>query len=59
MMPLTGAALRRHSPHRQSRPTVAEIVTSAAAAVDAAAVVVVSVEWARLLARLAPRAADP
>lgn len=57
-MPSTGAALRRHSPHRQSRPTVVEIVTSAAA-VGAAAVVVVSVEWARLLARLAPHAADP
>lgn len=53
-MPSTWAALRRHSPHRQSRPTVVEIVTSAAAAV-----VVVSVEWARLLARLAPHAADP
>lgn len=58
-MPSTGAALRRHSPHRQSRPTVVEIVTPAAAAVGAAAVVVVSVEWARLLARLAPHAADP
>lgn len=59
-MPSTGAALRRHSPHRQSRPTVVEIVTSAAAAaVGAPAVVVVSVEWARLLARLAPHAADP
>lgn len=58
-MPSTGAALRRHSPHRQSRPTVVEIVASAAAAVGAAAVVVVSVEWARLLARLAPHAADP
>lgn len=58
-MPSTEAALRRHSPHRQSRPTVVEIVTSAAAAVGAPAVVVVSVEWARLLARLAPHAADP
>lgn len=59
MMPSAGTALRCCSPHRQSRPTVVEIVTSAAVAADAAAVVVLFVEWARLLARLAPHAADP
>lgn len=47
-MPSAGAALRRSSPHRQSRPNVVEIVTSAAVAADAVAVVVLSVEWARL-----------